>query len=304
MGEPARLGTAAAQPATSPTTSSRTDAASAARAAARMGTTAGPAATNTIAVGCTTAAAAPPRPPLVPQGADRHPGGGSGAGVAVRPGGVGRRATDSACQPCCPSGSLDEHRPGHDGGSHHRRPDNHDPTGDGAASNDPTAHDGPGGCDDAAADDVGSSASNHGRTVVVRSAGQPVRLQLLRARRAHHQSGARRLRLLRLHRQLRERDRLHGGVPRRQVQHVRRPAGCLFQSPRRLAARLRRLSRIPRRVPPCDPAPSQGRAASQVLPAWQLTSLPARRSQATPATMPPAWAPHASIPGLERSSGV
>jgi hypothetical protein len=248
MGEPARLGTAAAQPATSPTTSSRIDAATAARAAARMGTLAGPAATSAVAVGRATAAAAPPWPPLVPQGADRHPGGGSGGtGVAVRPGGVGRRATDSTCQPCCPSGSLHEHRPGLDGGSHHRRPGNHDSTGDGSASDDPTAHDGPGGCDDAAADDVGSATSNYGRTVAVRSAGQPVRLQLLRARRAHHQSGARRLRLLRLHRQLRERDWLHGGVPRRQVQHVRRSAGRLFLPPGRLAACLRRLSRTPHR---------------------------------------------------------
>jgi hypothetical protein len=58
MGEPARLGTAATQPATGPTTSSRTDAAAAVRTAAGMGTTARPTATNTIAVG----APPPPRP--------------------------------------------------------------------------------------------------------------------------------------------------------------------------------------------------------------------------------------------------
>jgi hypothetical protein len=203
MGEPARLGTAAAQPATGPTTSSWIDATSAARAAARMGTTAGPAATHTIPVGRTTSSAAPPRPPLVPERADHHPAGGLRAGVPARPGGVNRQATDSTCQPCCSSGSLDHHRRTYDGGSDHRRPDNDDSTHDGAASNDPTAYDSPSGCDHAPADDVRSSPSNHGRTVVVRSAGQPIRLQLLRAWRAHHQSGARRLRLLRLHPQLR-----------------------------------------------------------------------------------------------------
>src|SRR6266511_6482462 len=92
MGEPARLGTAEAQPATGPTT--RIDAAVAARAAARMGATAGPAATNTVPVGRTTSATASPRPPVVQEGADRHPAGDSGAGVPARPGGVGRQATE------------------------------------------------------------------------------------------------------------------------------------------------------------------------------------------------------------------
>jgi hypothetical protein len=229
MGEPTRLGTTAAQPATGPTTS-RIDAATAARAAARMGTTTGPAATNATAVGRTTSAAAPPRPPLVPEGADHHPAGGSRPGVPARPGGVGRQATDSTRQHRCSLGGLDDHRPTHDGGSHHHCPDNDDPTDDGAASNDPPADDGPSGCTDAPADHIRSPASNHGRTVAVRSAGQPIRLQLLRAWRAYLQSGVRRLRLLRLHPQLRQRDWLHGGVPRRHVQHVRRSAGCLFLS--------------------------------------------------------------------------
>lgn len=235
MGEPARLGTAAAQPATGPTTSSRIDTATAARAAARMGITSGPAATNATAVGRTTAAAAPLRPPLVPEGADHHPLGGCRTVVPAWPGGVGRQATDSTRQHRRSPGGLDDHRPSHDGGSHYRRPNNDDPTNDdptndGAANNDPPADDGPSGCTDAPADHVRSPASNHGRTIVVRSAGQPIRLQLLRARQPHHQSGARRLRLLRLHPQLRQRDWLHGGVPRRHVQHVRRSAGCLFLS--------------------------------------------------------------------------
>jgi hypothetical protein len=203
MGEPARLGTATAQPATGPTTSSRIDAATAARPAARMGTTAGPAATNTITVGRTASAPSPPRPPLVQERADRHPGSGVRAGVRARPGGVGRHAIDSTCQHCRPPGRSDDHRRTHDGGSDYRRPDNDDSTDHGAASNDPAAHDGPSGGNDALADDVRSPASNHGRTVVVRSARQPIRLQLLRAWWAHHQSGARRLRLLRLHPQLR-----------------------------------------------------------------------------------------------------
>lgn len=202
MGEPARLGTAAAQPATSPTTSSRINAAIAARAAARMGTTAGPAATNTIAVGGTTSAAAPLRPPLVQERADRHPDCGLPAGVPARPSGVGRQATDSTCQHCRSPGRPDDHRCTHDGGSDHRHPDNDDSTDDGTATNDPTTHNGPSSGNDAPADDI-TSPSNHGRTVVVRSARQPIRLQLLRAWRAHHQSGARRLRLLRLHPQLR-----------------------------------------------------------------------------------------------------
>src|SRR5829696_8841500 len=239
MGEPTRLGTAAAQPATGPTTSG-IDTATAARAAARMGTTTAPAATNATAVGRTTSAAAPLRPPVVPEGADRHPLGGCRTVVPVWPGGVGRQATDSTRQHRRSPGSLDDHRPSHDGGSHYRRPNNDDPTNDdptnddptndGAANNDPPADDGPSGCTDAPADHVRSPASNHGRTIVVRSAGQPIRLQLLRAWRAYLQSVVRRLRLLRLHPQLRQRDWLHGGVPRRHVQHVRRSAGCLFLS--------------------------------------------------------------------------
>jgi hypothetical protein len=180
MGEPARLGTAAAQPATGPTTN-RIDATTAVRAAARMGTTTGPAAANATAVGRTTSAAAPPRPPVVSEGADHHPTGRSHPGVPARPGGVGRQATDSTRQHRGPLGSLDDHRPTHYGGSHHRRPDNDDPTDDGAANHDPSADDGPSGCTDAPADHVCSPASNHGRTVAVRSAGQPIRLQLLRA---------------------------------------------------------------------------------------------------------------------------
>ena len=209
MGEPARLGTAAAQPATGPTTSG-------------IGTA--------TAVGRITSAAAPPRPPLVPERADHHPLGGCRTVVPAWPGGIGRQATDSARQHRCSPGGLDDHRPSHDGGSRHRRPDNDDLTNNGAANNDPPADDGPSGCTDAPADHVRSPASNHGRSIVVRSAGQPIRLQLLRAWRAYLQSGVRRLRLLRLHPQLRQRDWLHGGVPRRHVQHVRRPAGCLFLS--------------------------------------------------------------------------
>src|SRR5438034_917038 len=75
---PARLGTAAAQPATGPTTSSRIDTAT--------------------AVGRSTSAAAPPRPPLVPEGADHHPLGGCRIVVPAWPGGVGRQATDSTRQ--------------------------------------------------------------------------------------------------------------------------------------------------------------------------------------------------------------
>jgi hypothetical protein len=230
MGEPTRLGTPAAQP-----TTSRIDAATAVRAAARMGTTTGPAATNATAVGRTTSAAAPPRPPLVSEGADHHPAGRSRPGVPARSGGVGRQATDSTRQHRCSLGGLDDHRcthdgGSHDGGSHHGRLDNDDPTDDGAANNDPPADDGPSGCTDAPADHIRPPASNHGRTVALRSAGQPIRLQLLRAWRANLQSGVRRLRLLQLHPQLRQRDWLHGGVPRRHVQHVRRSAGCLFLS--------------------------------------------------------------------------
>jgi hypothetical protein len=175
MGEPTRLGTAAAQPATGPTTSG-IDTATAARAAARMGTTTAPAATNATAVGRTASAAAPLRPPLVPEGADHHPLGGSRTVVPAWPGGVGRQATDSTRQHRFSSGGLDDHRPSHDGGSHYRRPNNDDPTNDdptndGAANNDPPANDGPSGCTDAPADHVRSPASNHGRTIVVRSAG-------------------------------------------------------------------------------------------------------------------------------------
>ena len=141
-----------------------------------MGTTTGPAATNATAVGCTTSAAAPPRPPLVPEGADHHPLGGSRTVVPAWPGGVGRQATDSTRQHRFSSGGLDDHRPSHDGGSHYRRshnddPANDDPANDGAANNDPPADDGPSGCTDAPADHVRSPASNHGRTIVVRSAG-------------------------------------------------------------------------------------------------------------------------------------
>lgn len=234
MGEPARLGTAAAQPATGPTTN-RIDATTAVRAAARMGTTTGPAAANATAVGRTTSAAAPPRPPVVSEGADHHPTGRSHPGVPARPGGVGRQAADSTRQHRCSLGGLDDHRSTHDGGSHHGRLDNDGPTDDGptddgAANNDPPADDGPSGCTDAPADHIRPPASNHGRTVALRSAGQPIRLQLLRAWRANLQSGVRRLRLLQLHPQLRQRDWLHGGVPRRHVQHVRRSAGCLFLS--------------------------------------------------------------------------
>ncbi len=154
-----------------------------------MGTTAGPAATNATAVGRTTAAAAPPRPPLVPEGADHHPLGSCRPGVPARPGGVGRYATDSGRQHRRSPGGLDDHRPSHDGGSHYRRPTNDDPTNDGAADNDPPGDDGPSGCTDAPADHVRSPASNYGRTIVVRSAGQPIRLHLLRAWRAYLQSG-------------------------------------------------------------------------------------------------------------------
>jgi hypothetical protein len=200
---------------------------------------------------------APPRPPLVPQGAARHPGSGSGAGVAVHPGRVGRRATDPARQPCCAAGSPHEHRPGHDGGCQHRRPDHHDPpaTARPATTRPPTT------APVAATTQRPTTSARPPRTTVAPSLCEAPANRTATtsaARRAHHRSGARRLRRLRLHRQLRQRDRLHGGVPRRQVQPVRRPAGCLLLSPRRLAARLRRLSRPPHRVPPCDPAPSQG----------------------------------------------
>jgi hypothetical protein len=120
MGEPARLGTAAAQPATGPTTSG-IDTATAARAAAPMGTSTSPAATNATAVGRTTSAAAPPRPPLVPERADHHPLGGCRTVVPAWPGGIGRQATDSARQHRCSPGGLDDHRPSHDGGSRRRR---------------------------------------------------------------------------------------------------------------------------------------------------------------------------------------
>jgi hypothetical protein len=156
MGEPAGLGTAAAQPATGPTTSSRIDTATAARAAAPMGTTTGPAATNATAVGRTTSAAAPPQPPLVPERADHHPLGGCRSVVPAWPSGADRQATDSTRQHRRSPGGLDDHRPSHDSGSHYRRPNNddptnHDPTNDGAANNDPPADDGPSGCTDAPA---------------------------------------------------------------------------------------------------------------------------------------------------------
>src|SRR5215218_1626837 len=79
----------------------------AARAAARMGTTTAPAATNATAVGRTTSAAAPLRPPLVPEGADHHPFGGCRTVVPAWPGGVGRQATDSTRQHRRSPGSLD-----------------------------------------------------------------------------------------------------------------------------------------------------------------------------------------------------
>jgi hypothetical protein len=172
--------------------------------AARLGTTAaGQGATSTVSVGRATPAAATPGPPLVQERADHHPGGGFRAGVPARPGGVGSQATDPNCQHSCSPGSFDTTAAPADGGSDHCRAYNNDPTDDGAASNDSTAYDGPSRCDDAPADNICSPASNHGRTVAVRSAGQPIRLQLLWAWRAHHQSTSRYLPLLRVHPQLR-----------------------------------------------------------------------------------------------------
>jgi hypothetical protein len=64
---------------------------------------------------------------------------------------------------------------------------------------------------------------------------KPLRLQLLRTRRLRARPGSGRVRLLRLHRQLLERARAHGGMPRPHLQHVGRASRFLL---------------LPRRQPP------------------------------------------------------
>ncbi len=75
----------------------------------------------------------------------------------------------------------------------------------------------------------------------LRSAGEPIRLQLLRPWLQHLQPTSRHLQLLHVHSQLRQRHRLYGGMPRLHRQQERRAQGSVF-APRRRTRGGRRLS--------------------------------------------------------------
>jgi hypothetical protein len=89
--------------------------------------------------------------------------------------------------------------------------------------------------------DTRGAASAPTAAFVVWRAEQSVRLQLLRCRRLRHQPAKRHLQLFPLHRELRERPRLHGRMQRRDVQHVGRDSRRVLVSPGRGSAGIQRL---------------------------------------------------------------
>jgi hypothetical protein len=117
-------------------------------------------------------------------------------------------------------------------------------------------------CDDRSAT---ATASRH-----VRSTRQPRRSEFLRSRTPGSQPASRHLRLLQLHCELQQRARLHGGVQRRHLQHVRWTPRSVLISPRRGATGLPAVSgngpdRTPRPLL-CPPGPlkSKRRANGRV----------------------------------------
>jgi hypothetical protein len=128
----------------------------------------------------------------------------------------------------------------HQATNDHESADDQDPRNHGCADHQP-AHDGrtdhrP--TDYQSADDW--AATFRRPRGVVRRPNEPLRVQLLSTWEFHLSARPRHVQLLQLHRQLLEREGLHGGVSGYDLQHVGRPPRCVLRSRRRKPAGVER----------------------------------------------------------------